>query len=58
VIKLEEVTPDNRGCFDLEALPDFDISTFPFCLSKARKNISLINVKTREIFPLLDATEM
>jgi len=57
-MKLEEATGDNRGCFDLQMLPTFDMQSSPFVFAKARKAISLLNLKTRRVYQLIHKEEM
>ena len=56
-IKIDEATPDNRYCFDLVPLPDFDYNLFPYCVAKARKAVSLINVKSGEVHKLMETSD-
>ena len=42
--RIDEATVDNRGCFDIRAVPNFSEADFPFVLTKARKAVSLLNI--------------
>jgi hypothetical protein len=48
--KLEEALTDNRGCFDLVPLPNFNLQDFPFVLAKGINGISLLNLGTFETY--------
>ena len=56
--KLEEVISDNRGCFDIQPLPNFHLTDAPFVLFKARKGVVLCNISTLDTFELLRTPEM
>ena len=49
---------DNRGCFDIQPLPNFHITDFPFVLVKGRKGVVLANLSTMATFELLRTPEM
>ena len=34
----------NRGCFDIQVIPSFNIKTMPFAICKGRKGLALINL--------------
>ena len=56
--KFEEVISDNRGCFDIQPLPNFHLTDFPFVLVKARKGVVLLNLATLDVFELFLTPEM
>lgn len=49
---------DNRGCFDIQVLPNFDIDLLPFAVCKGRKGISIINLKSMVAEKFLVSEEM
>ena len=56
--KLEEALTDNRGCFDLVPLPNFNLQDFPFVLAKGINGITLLNLGTYETYQILRTQRM
>ena len=56
--KLEEAITDNRGCYDLVPLPNFNLQDFPFVLSKGINGISLLNLATLETYEIVKTQRM
>jgi hypothetical protein len=55
---IQDEMVDNRGCFDIQVLPNFDIDLLPFAVCKGRKGISIINLKSMVAEKFLVSEEM
>lgn len=58
VKNLNDPTSDNRGCYDIKLIPNFDFDECPFVIAKGRKSLSLLNVKTCKVFEIIHNDEM
>lgn len=51
------IIEQDEGCSnvsDLLRMPEYNYQTFPYILSRSKHHISLINVKTKHVYHLLD----
>ena len=55
---IEDAFSSNRGCFDIQVVPNFDMQTLPFVVCKGRKGIAILNLNTLKSYELFSSEEM
>jgi hypothetical protein len=51
---ITDAVSSNRGCFDIQPIPNFDMRALPFVICKGRKGLTVLNLKSfvsHELFP-------